>query len=134
MKSINDNSYYRKKSESNGSANLTTQPSPPINLPIVCENPKDIKSNTSKDANMYIKVDNELTLVETSSKRQNTLSLSTPQTRNTNTSTLDYDASCIYTIIANNLTRNLKEFVDPNWELDIKCTISDKKIPRSIKK
>ncbi len=40
---------------------------------------------------MYITVDNEL--VETSSKRQKTLSSLTPQTRNTNTVTLDYGAS-----------------------------------------
>ena len=47
-------------------------PSPPINLPIVCENPKDTESNTSKDTNKYITVDNKL--VETSSKRQKKLS------------------------------------------------------------
>ena len=35
-----------KKSESKISANLTTQLSPPINLLIVCENPKDTESNT----------------------------------------------------------------------------------------
>jgi len=99
-------------------------------LPIVSENPIDTESNTSKDTNIYITVDNEL--VETSSKRHKTLSSLTPQTRNTNTATLDYSASCNYTIIANNLTVNLKEFADPNGELDIKCTMSDQGIPRSI--
>jgi len=115
--------------EYNVTANLTTQLSPPINLPIACENPKDIESNTSKDTNKCIKNDNEL--VETSSKRQKALSSLTPQTRNTNTATLDYGASCSYTIIAINLTVNLKKFVDPNWESDIKCTMLDQRIPRS---
>jgi hypothetical protein len=69
-----------------------------------------------------------------SSKRQKTLSSLTPQTRNTNTATLDYGASCSYTITANNLTMNLKEFVDPYWGSDIKCTMSDSRIPRSIYK
>ena len=76
--------------------------------------PKDAESNTSKDTNKYITVNNEL--VETSSKRQKTLRSLTPQTRNTNTTTLDYGASCTYTIIANNLIVNLKENADPNWE------------------
>ena len=70
-----------------------------------------------------------------SSKRQKTLSSLTPQTRNTNTATLDYGASCTYTIIdANNLTMSLKEYGDPNWGSDIKCTMSDSRIPRSIYK
>jgi len=43
-----------KKSGSNVLANLTTQLSPPINLPIVCENPKDTESNASKDTNRNI--------------------------------------------------------------------------------
>jgi mannose/fructose/N-acetylgalactosamine-specific phosphotransferase system component IIB len=43
---------------------------------------KATESNTSKDTNNYISVDNEL--VETSSKRQKTLNLFTPQTRNAN--------------------------------------------------
>ncbi len=55
------------------------QLSPPINLPIVCENPKATESNTSNDTNMYTTVDNEL--VETSSKRQKTLSSFTSQTK-----------------------------------------------------
>ena len=71
--------------------------------------------------NQYITVDTEL--VETSSKRQKTISSLTPQTRNTNTATMDYGASWSYTIIANHLTLNLKEFADPNWESDIKCTM-----------
>ena len=41
MKYVHDIVTIAKISESNVSANLTTQPSPPINLPIVCENPKD---------------------------------------------------------------------------------------------
>ena len=49
MKYVHDIGTIAKKSESNFSANLTTQPSPPINLPILCENPKDTESNTSKD-------------------------------------------------------------------------------------
>ena len=92
-------------------------------LPIVCENPKDTESNTSKDTNMYITVGNEL--VEISSKRQKTLSPLTSQTINTITATLDYGASCNYTIIANNLTMNLKEFANPNWESHMKCTMPD---------
>jgi hypothetical protein len=119
-----------QKTDSNVSANLTTQPSPPINLPIVCENPKDTESNTSKDTNRYITVDNEL--VETSSKRQITLRSLTPQTRNINTVTLDYGASCSYRIIANNLTMNLKDFANPISESDIKCTMSNQRISRSI--
>jgi len=58
--------------ESNISPNLTTQLSPPLKLPIVCENPKATESNTSNDTNKYITNENEL--VETSSKRQKTLS------------------------------------------------------------
>ena len=90
MKSVHDIVTITKNSESIVSANLTTQLSPLINLPIVCENPKDTESNTSKDTNKYITFDNEL--VETSSKRQKTLSSLTPQTINTNTTTLDYGA------------------------------------------
>ncbi len=92
---------------------------------------KTPNKKTSKDTSKYITVDNEL--VETSSKRQKTLSSLTPQTRNTNTATLDYGASCMYTIIANNLTTNLIEFGDPNWESNFKCTMMDQKILR-IKK
>ena len=120
-----------QKMDSNVSANLTTQLSTPINVPIVCENPKDTESNTSKDTNRYIILDNEL--VETSSKRQKTLSSLTPQTKNTNTKTLDYGASYRYTIIASNLPVNLKELADPNWDSNIKCTMSDQRIPRSYK-
>ncbi len=54
MKSVHDIVTIAKKSESNVSANLTTQLSPPINLSIVCENPKAIESNTSNDTNKYI--------------------------------------------------------------------------------
>ncbi len=81
---------------------------------------------------MYIIVYNELD--ETFSKRQKTLSSLTPQTRNTNTVIFDYGASCSYTIIVNNLIANFKNIADPNLESDIKCTISDPKIPRSLKK
>jgi hypothetical protein len=112
VKYVNDIVTIAKISDSNVLANLTTRPSPPINLPIVCKNPKDTESNASKDTNRYITSDNEL--VETSSKRHNTLSSLTPQTRNTNMATLDYSASCNYTIIAKNLTVNLKEFTIPN--------------------
>jgi hypothetical protein len=78
---------------------------------------------------MYITFDNEL--VETSSKRQKTFSSLTPQTRNTNTATLNYGASCSYTIFANNLIVNSIEFANPNWESDITCTMSNQRIPRS---
>jgi hypothetical protein len=71
MKSVHDIVTIAKYSESNISSNLTTQPSPPINLPSVCENPKATESNTSIDTNNYITVENEL--VEISSKRQKTL-------------------------------------------------------------
>ena len=72
MKSVHCIITIAKNSESNVSANRTTQLSSPINLPIVYENPKAIESNTSNDKNKYIKVNNEL--VETSSKRQKTSS------------------------------------------------------------
>jgi hypothetical protein len=121
MKFVHDIVTIAKKSESNISANLTSQLSPPINLPIVCENPKATESNTSNDTNKYITVENEL--VETSSKRQKTLSSFIPQTRNTNTAILDHGASCIYTIVANNLTVSLKEFANPNRVLDIPSTM-----------
>ena len=68
MKSVHDIVTIAKNSESNISANLTTQLSPPINLPIVCENHKATESNTTSDTNNYITVENEL--VKTSSKRQ----------------------------------------------------------------
>ena len=132
LKSVHGIVTFAKKSDSNVSANLSTQPSPPINLPTFCENPKDAESHTSKDTSMYITVDSKL-VVTSSSKRQKTLSSLTPQTINTNTATLDYGASYSYAIIANNLIVNLKEFAYPNWELDIKCTISDQRIPRSYK-
>ena len=106
MKYVHETFTIAKNSESNVLANLTTQLSPPINLTIVCENPKDTESNTSKDTNMCITVDNKL--VETSSKRQKTSISLTPQTRNTNTANLDFCASCNYTITAKNLTVNLK--------------------------
>jgi hypothetical protein len=116
----------QKKSESNISANLTTQLSPPFNLPSVCKNPKATESNTSIDTNNYITAENGL--VETSSKRQKRLSSFTPQTRNTNTAILDHGASCSYTIIPNNCTDNLKEFADPNWDSDIASTMSAENI------
>ena len=70
---------------------------------------------------MYITVDNEL--VETSYKRQKTLSSFTSQTKNTNTAILDHDASCNYTIIPSNLTLNLKEYAHLNWDSDIPCSM-----------
>ncbi len=48
IKKVRDIVTIAKISESNVLANLTTQLSPPINLPIVCENPKVTESNTSK--------------------------------------------------------------------------------------
>ena len=42
----------------------------------------------------------------------------------------DHGASSIY---PNNLTVNLKEYADPNWELDIPCTMSAQKIPNPYK-
>jgi hypothetical protein len=127
MKSVHDDIVTTaKNSESNISANLTTQLSPPINLPIVCENRKATESNTSIDTKNYSTFEHEL--VETYSKRQSTLSSFTPQTRNTNMAILDHDASCIYTIIPDNLRVNLKEFADPNWDSDIPSTMSAEKI------
>jgi len=126
MKSVHKIVTIAKKSESNVSANLTAQLSPSINLLIAFENPKVTESNSSKDKNKYITAENEL--VETSSKIQNSLSSFTPQTRNTYTAILDHGASCNYTIIANNLTVNLKEFADLNWELDIPSTMSAENI------
>jgi hypothetical protein len=131
MKSVHDIVTIAKNSESNISANLTTKLSPPINLPIVCENPKATESNTSNYTNKHITVENEL--VETSSKRHKTLTSFTPQTRNTNMSILDHGASCSYTIIANNFTLNLKEFADPNWELDIPSTMPAENISSPYK-
>jgi len=121
MKSVHDIVAVAKNSESNISANLTTQLSPPINLPIVSENPKATESNTWIDTNNYIIVENEL--VETSSEKQKTLSSFNPQTKNTNTTILDHGASCSYTIIANNFTMNLKDFADPNWDSNIPSTM-----------
>ena len=72
MKSVHDIVIVARNSESSISANLTTHLSPPINLPIVCENLKATESNTSNDTNKYITNENQL--VETSSKRQKTLS------------------------------------------------------------
>ena len=114
MKTVHDIVTIAKNSESNISANLTTQLSPPINLPIVCENPKATESNTSNDTNKYITDENQF--VETSSKRQKTLSSFTSQTRNTNTTIRDHGASYSYTIISNNFTVDLKEFGDPDWD------------------
>ena len=51
MKSVDDIVTIEQNSESNISANLTTQLSPHINLPIVCENLKATRSNTSIDTN-----------------------------------------------------------------------------------
>jgi hypothetical protein len=85
---------------------------------------KATESNTSKDTNKYISVDNEF--VETSfNKRQKTLNSFTPQTRNTNMANFCHGASSSY---PNNLTMNLKEYVDPNWKLDVPCTMSAQKI------
>ena len=128
IKSVHDIVTIAKNSESNISSNLTTQLAPPINLPIVCENPKATESNTSIDTNNYITIENEL--VETSSRRQKTLSSFTPQTRITNTTILDHGASCTYTIFANNMIVNLKEYAHPDWESDIPCTMLDQRIPR----
>ena len=111
--------------------NYHLQLSPPINLPIVCENPKATESNTSNDTNKYIIVNNEF--VETSSKRQKILSTFTPQTKNTNKAIHDHGASCSYTIIPNNLTVNLKECVGPNWDSNIPCTMSAEKTPGPYK-
>ena len=58
MKYAHDVVTITQKSDSNVSVNLTTQPSPPINSPIVCENLKNAEPNTSKDTNKYIIVDN----------------------------------------------------------------------------
>ena len=127
MKYVHDIVTIAKKSESNISANLTTQLSPPINLPIVCENPKATESNTSNDTNKYITDENQF--VETSSKRQKTLSSFTPQTRNTNTTILNHVASCSNKVIGNNFTVNLKEFADPNWDSYIPSTMSEENIP-----
>ena len=127
MKSVHDIVAIAKNSESNISANLTTQLSPLINLSSVCENPKATESNTSIDTNNYITVENEL--VETSSKRHKTLSSFTPKTRNKNTAILDHAANCSYRIMPNNFTVHLKEFADPNWDLDVPSTMSAEIIP-----
>ena len=75
---------------------------------------------------IYITVDKEL--VETSSKRQNTLSSFTWQTRNINTVIRGHDASCSYILIPNNMVLNLKEYAHPNWDSDIPCTMPTEKI------
>jgi hypothetical protein len=132
MKSVNCIVNIAENLDSIFLAKLITDLSAPINLPIVCENPEDIESNDSKETNMYITVDNQH--AETSSKRQKTLSSRTSQNRNTNTATLDNGASCNYTVTANILTVDLKEFADPNWDLDITCIMLDQRISRSYKK
>jgi len=129
MKPVTDIVNIAKYSDSNVSDKLTTDPSAPINLPIICENPKDTESNDSKETNMYIRVDNQL--VKASFKRQKTLSSLTSQNRNTITATMDNGASCTYIITANILTVNLKEFANPNWDSNIICLMPDKRIPRS---
>ena len=129
MKSINGIVNMDRNLDSNVSAKLTTNPSAPINLTIVCENPKDTESNDSKETNGYITVDNQH--IETSSKRQKTLSSLTSQNRNTNTATLYNGASCSYTVIANILTVKLKEFANSNWDSGIICSMSYQRIPRS---
>ena len=121
MKSVHDIVDIAKNSESNISANLTTQLSPHINLSSVCESPKATESNTSRDTNKYNTVQNEL---EASSKKQKTLTSYTPQTRHTHTSNIDHGASCSYKIMPNNFTFNLKIFADPNWDSDIPSTMS----------
>jgi hypothetical protein len=90
---------------------------------------KATESNTSKDTNNYISVANEL--VETSSKRQKKFNSFIPQTRNTNMAIFDNGASSSY---PNNLTMKLKEYADPNWVLDIPCTMSAQRIPNPYKK
>ena len=122
MKFVHDIIAIAKNSESNISANLTTQLSPRINLSSVCEIPKATKSNISIDTNKYITDENEYD--ETSSKRQKTLTSFTPQTRHTHTSILDHGASCSYRIMPNNFTVNLKEFADPNWDSNVPSTMS----------
>ena len=93
--------------------------------------PKSPNQKTSIDTNNYTTVENEL--VETSSKRHKTLISFIPQTRNTNTAILKHGASCIYAIIANNFIVNLKEFADPNWDLDIPSTMPVENIPGPYK-
>jgi hypothetical protein len=121
MKFVHDIVTIAKNSESNISANLTTQLSHPINLPIVCENPKVTELNTPNDTNKYITVENQL--VETSSKRQKTLSSVTSQFRNTNTAIPNHGASCGYKVISSIFTVNLKEFADPDWDSHIPSTM-----------
>ena len=121
MKSVHDIVTVANNSESSISSNLTTQLSPHINLSSVCESPKATESNTSRDTNKYNTVQNEL---ETSSKKQKTLTSYTPQTRHTHTSIIDHGASCSYRIMPNNFTVNLKEFADPNWDSDVPSTMS----------
>ena len=72
MKSVHDIVAIAQNAKFNISAIFTTQLSPPINLPIVSENPKATESNTSIDTNNYITVENQL--VETSFKKHKTLS------------------------------------------------------------
>ena len=126
MKSVHDIVTVAKNSESSISADLTTQLSPHINLSSVCESPKATESNTSRDTNKYNTVQNEL---ETSSKKQKTLTSYTPQTRHTHRSIIDHGASCSYRIMPNNFTVNLKEFADPNWDSDVPSTMSAEIIP-----
>jgi hypothetical protein len=127
MKSVNDIVTVAKNSESDMSANLTAQVSPPINLPNVCENFKGTESDTSIDTDKYVTVENQS--VETSSKRQKRLSSFTSQTRNTNTAIPDHGASCSHTIISHNFITNLKEFIDLSWESDIPSRMSAENIP-----
>jgi len=131
MKSVHDIVTVARNSDSSISANLTTHLSPHINLSSVCETPKPTKSNISIDTNKYNTVENED--VETSSKRQKTLTSFTSQTTHTHTSILDHGASCSYRIMPNNFTVNLKEFADPNWDSDIPSTLSAEIIPSPYK-
>jgi hypothetical protein len=75
----------------------------------------------------YITVDNEL--VETSSKRQKTLSSFTSQKKlQTRQFLIMMRVAASYTIIPNHLTLNLKEYAHPNSDSDIPCTMSAERI------
>ena len=63
MKYVNGIVNIEKKSDSNVSAELTIDPSAPVILPIVCENPKDTKSNDSKKTVYYSYITGILQLI-----------------------------------------------------------------------
>jgi len=132
MKNVNDIVNIATYSESNALAQFTSDTSIDISSLIVNENSEDNESNESKETNKYTTVHNES--AETSSKRQKLLCSLTPGNKNIKSATLNNGATCSYTVLANILTDNLKEYADRNWGTNVTNQIMPNvKIPLSRK-